>query len=68
LGGCWFPPEVGPPVLRVIAHCIPTGWAIDALNQLISFGGTLADAAPAIGMLLIFGAVANLLAVWRFRW
>jgi ABC-type multidrug transport system permease subunit len=68
LGGCWWPLELVPPPLKVVAHCLPTGWAMDALHQLISFGGTLRDAAKAIGVLALFGAGANLLAAWRFRW
>jgi hypothetical protein len=39
-----------------------------ALHQLISFGGTLADAAPALGVLLVWGAIANILAARFFRW
>jgi hypothetical protein len=39
-----------------------------ALHQLISFGGTLADAAPAIAVLAAFGTAANILASRFFRW
>ncbi|HEY9173807.1 MAG TPA: ABC transporter permease, partial [Verrucomicrobiae bacterium] len=38
LGGCWWPLEVAPSALKVIALCLPTGWALQALHQLISFG------------------------------
>jgi len=38
LGGCWFPLEVMPDWMKVVAHCVPTGWAMDALNHLITFG------------------------------
>lgn len=68
LGGCWWPLEVVPPVLKTVAHCLPTGWAMDALHQLISFGGSLRDAAKPIAVLALFGAAANFLAAWRFRW
>jgi ABC-type multidrug transport system permease subunit len=68
LGGCWWPLEIGPPVLRTIAHCFPTGWALDALHQLISFGGGLSEAARPIAALGSFGLVANALAAWLFRW
>jgi ABC-type multidrug transport system permease subunit len=43
LGGCWWPLEIVPPALQVIAHGVPTGWAMDALHQLISFGPRLGD-------------------------
>lgn len=68
LGGCWWPLEVGPPVLRTVAHCLPTGWALDALHRLISFGGGLADAAKPVGVLALFGLAANFLAARFFRW
>jgi ABC-2 type transport system permease protein len=68
LGGCWWPLEIGPPILRTIAHCLPTGWALDALHQLISFGGGLADAGKPLAVLAAFGATANVLAAWLFRW
>jgi ABC-2 type transport system permease protein len=68
LGGCWWPLEVGPPILKTIAHCLPTGWALDALHQLISFGGGLADAGKPLAMLAAFGVTANVLAARLFRW
>jgi ABC-2 type transport system permease protein len=68
LGGCWWPLEIGPPIFRTIAHCLPTGWALDALHQLISFGGGLGDAAKPLAVLAAFGAAANVLAAWLFRW
>lgn len=67
LGGCWWPLELGPDSLQVIAHLIPTGWAMTALHQLISFGGGLHNAAPAIGVLVLFGAAANLAAARWFK-
>jgi ABC-type multidrug transport system permease subunit len=68
LGGCWWPLEIGPPILKTIAHCLPTGWALDALHQLISFGGGLADAGKPLAVLAAFGATANVLAARLFRW
>src|SRR5208337_3073780 len=41
LGGCWWPLDIGPPALKTIALCTPTGWALQALHQLISFGSGL---------------------------
>jgi ABC-type multidrug transport system permease subunit len=67
LGGCWWPLELVPGWLRVVAHLIPTGWAMTALHQLITFGGGLGEAARAIGVLALFGAAANLAAARWFR-
>ncbi|PYJ82576.1 MAG: hypothetical protein DME22_18375 [Verrucomicrobia bacterium] len=34
LGGCWWPLEIVPATLQIIAHCVPTGWAMDALQNI----------------------------------
>ncbi|MBI4662281.1 MAG: ABC transporter permease [Verrucomicrobia bacterium] len=67
LGGCWWPLEIVPVPLQIVAHLIPTGWAMDALHQLISFGGGFAQAKEEIGVLLLFGAAANFAAAKCFR-
>lgn len=67
LGGCWWPLEMVSPTLQNVALALPTGWAMKALHQLITFGADLADAAPAIGVLALFALGANLAAAKFFR-
>ena len=67
LGGCWWPLEMGPPAMKVIALCLPTGWALAALHQLISFGSGLDAVIGPLAVLAGFGAAANLLAARFFR-
>ena len=67
LGGCWWPLEIGPPVMKTIALCTPNGWALQALHQLISFGNGFEAVLLPLGVLLAFGATANLLAAKFFR-
>jgi ABC-type multidrug transport system permease subunit len=67
LGGCWWPLEIGPPVMKTIALCTPTGWALQALHQLISFGSGLGAVMTPLAVLLAFGAAANLLAARFFK-
>ena len=67
IGGCWWPLEVAPPLLKTLALCLPTGWAMQALHQLISFGNGLSAVLVPLAVLLGFGAAANLLAARFFR-
>lgn len=67
LGGCWWPLEIAPPALKTVALCLPTGWALAALHQLISFGSGFGAVLLPLAVLLAFGAAANLLAARFFR-
>lgn len=67
LGGCWWPLEIGPPVMKTISLCLPTGWAMQALHQLISFGSGFSAVLLPLAVLAAFGAAANLLAARCFR-
>lgn len=67
LGGCWWPLEVAPPVLQFLAHLLPSGWAMDALHQLISFGNGWGAVWKPLAMLSGFGLAASALAARWFR-
>lgn len=67
LGGCWWPLEIAPPALKALALCLPTGWALQALHQLISFSSGFDAILLPLGILLAFGAIANVLAAKFFR-
>jgi len=67
LGGCWWPLEIGPPMMKTIALCTPSGWALQALHQLISFGSGIGAVLAPLSVLVAFGAAANLLAARFFR-
>ncbi len=67
LGGCWFPLELAPESLRLAGHCVPSGWALDALHRLISFGGDLGSVVTPLAALAGFGAAATAAAVRWFR-
>ena len=66
-GGCWWPLEIGPPALKTIALCTPTGWALVALHQLISFGSGFGAVLLPLAVLVAFGVAANALAARFFR-
>jgi len=53
LGGCWWPIEITPAWMQKLQLFLPTGWAMDALHKLISFGAGPASVIPhVVGMLL----------------
>lgn len=67
LGGCWWPLEMAPQIFKTVALCLPTGWALAGLHQMISFGsGFQAAIIPALA-LGGFAVVANILAIRLFR-
>jgi len=57
IGGCWWPLYQSPPWLQQAAHAFLTAWAMGAIHDLILREKTLADVAPAIGVLLAYGGV-----------
>ncbi len=67
LGGCWWPLEIAPPAQKVIALCLPTGQALEALHRLISFGSGLNAVLGPLAALVAFGIGANVLAARFFR-
>jgi ABC-type multidrug transport system permease subunit len=67
LGGCWWPLEIAPDALKTVARCLPTGWALDALHRLISFGAGWGAVVKPLLVLAAFGAVATTLVVRWFR-
>jgi ABC-type Na+ efflux pump permease subunit len=53
LGGCWWPIEITPAWMQKLQLFLPTGWAMDALHKLISFGAGPTSVIPHVaGMLL----------------
>lgn len=65
LGGCWWPIEVVSRPLQVVAMAFPTGWAMSALHDVVSFGHDAGAIVPEIGVLLAFAAAATAIGI---RW
>ena len=55
--------EIAPPAQKIIALCLPTGWALAALNQVISFGSDFSAVLKPIAMLL--ARKIRGISVWR---
>lgn len=67
LGGCWWPLEFAPGILKQAAHFVPTGWALDALHQLITYGAGVSMITTPLLVLVGFGLAANIVAARFFR-
>jgi ABC-type multidrug transport system permease subunit len=67
LGGCWWPIEVTPQWMQSFALTLPTGWTMDALHRLVSFGAGATSAAPHLLALVVATLVLASAAVRTFR-
>jgi ABC-type Na+ efflux pump permease subunit len=67
LGGCWWPIEVTPKAMQRLADFLPTGWTMEALHKLVSFGLPAASALPQVALLLLSTAAVAFLAARAFR-
>jgi len=67
IGGCWWPAEIMPQTMQVIARFSPAGVAMDALHQLVNFGSGAMAALPHVAALTIAAIAAGALAARYFR-
>lgn len=68
LGGCWWPIEVTPAWMQAVALCLPTGWAMDAMHRLISFGDGASAAVPHVAGLALAAFAVGVAGVRTFRY
>ena len=62
LGGCMWPLEIVPPLMRAIGHISPLAWAMDAWIALVFEGAGVAAIAGELAVLAGFALVLGLLA------
>ena len=67
LGGCWWPIEIAPAWMQQLQMFIPTGWTMDALHRLISFGMPWQNVLPHLAILLVASILVGWVASKRFR-
>lgn len=67
LGGCMWPLEIVPPVMRTIGHVVPHGWAVDAWTLVIGEGSGVSGIAEQLAVLVAFAAVLLGLSAWRLK-
>ena len=67
LGGCWWPIEITPEWMQLLASILPTGWVMDSMHELMYFGGQISEILPQILALAVLSVIAFFSAVKRFR-
>jgi ABC-2 type transport system permease protein len=68
LGGLWWPIEICPPWMQSLANCLPTGWTMHAMHQLVTFRAGPAVAAAPLAALLTATVIVGWLATRTFRY
>jgi ABC-type Na+ efflux pump permease subunit len=67
LGGCWWPIEIAPDWMQKLQLFLPTGWAMDAIHKLVSFGAGPASVIPHIVGMTLGTVVLVMLSARVFR-
>jgi ABC-2 family transporter protein len=68
LGGCWWPIEIAPRAMQRFALFLPTGWAMDAMHRLVSFGYGGGAVLPHVAALAAGALVLGALGSRTFRY
>ena len=68
LGGCWWPIELFPQVMRTAALALPTTWAMQGFTDLALHSQGLVQILPAAAALLAFASLYFLVGILRFRY
>jgi ABC-2 type transport system permease protein len=67
LGGTFFPIAQAPGLMADLSLISPHRWILRALGELSGGAGTLGDVLPAVGALVLFGAITGAIALVRSR-
>ena len=68
LGGCWWPIEAVSAPFKVVAMLLPTGWTMNGIHKLISFGMGTSAVLAHITVLTLFGIVFLAIGAKRLKW
>jgi len=67
LGGCAYPIELFPAVMRNLVKVLPTTWAMQGMLDILLRGQGVAGILPVAGILLGFATIFFVIGIWRFR-
>jgi ABC-2 type transport system permease protein len=68
MGGCWYPIELFPQVVRTAAKALPTTWAMQGMLDVSLRGQGFAGIQLEALVLLGFALVFFIIGVWRFKY
>jgi ABC-2 type transport system permease protein len=68
LGGCWWPIEIAPAWMQSVALALPSGWTMDAMHRLVSFGDPATAALPHVLALATSTVAAGWAGTKAFRY
>lgn len=68
LGGAWWPLEIVPDFMKVVAFATPMGWVMHGYNRLLIYNGGLEDIILPVVVLLSTAAILFGIAVMRFKY
>jgi len=68
LGGCWWPIEITPRWMQRRALVLPSGWCMDAMHRLVSFGYGAESAWPHALALAVGASLLGWLGTRQFRY
>jgi len=57
-----------PPWMQSLANCLPTGWAMNAMHQLVSFRASAAVTVAPLAALLVGTVIVGRCAIRTFRY
>jgi len=67
LGGCWWPIEIVPRPFQILSYMLPTGWIMDALHKIISFGYGFQEVTWNMAVMALSGVLFLWFAEKKFR-
>jgi ABC-2 type transport system permease protein len=67
IGGAWWPIEVTPAWMQQVARALPSYWAMQGFQDIITRGRGLPAVMPNVLALVGFGIVFLTIGTWRFR-
>jgi len=67
IAGIWFPREMLPAWMRVLADIFPATWAIDGMRSALVYGATVAELMPTFLKVLAAAIISYLIGVFAYK-